>query len=119
MTRQPAPPERSYFGTRHAKSGRTSVSYQEGGRIKPLSPRADLHNHSDGFQWGYAGSGPAQLALALIANSTGDDELALRVYQQFKAEYIALIRDDNWSISAGEIVGWIEALQMDEDASCQ
>jgi hypothetical protein len=33
---------------------------------QPLDPRHDLYNHSpDGFEWGYHGSGPAQLALAL------------------------------------------------------
>jgi len=31
----------------------------------PLNPRLDLYNHSPtGFEWGYGGSGPAQLALA-------------------------------------------------------
>ena len=30
-----------------------------------LNPRLDLWNHSPtGFEWGYSGSGPAQLALA-------------------------------------------------------
>src|SRR5205823_6333568 len=33
----------------------------------PLLPRFDLRNHSPtGFEWGYAGSGPAQLSLALL-----------------------------------------------------
>jgi len=34
------------------------------GRPSP-APRSDLRNHSpNGFEWGYSGSGPAQLALA-------------------------------------------------------
>jgi hypothetical protein len=36
---------------------------------KPLSPRASpaVWNHSpDGFNWGYGGSGPARLALAIL-----------------------------------------------------
>ena len=45
---------------------------------KPLDPRLDLWNHSPtGFQWGYGGSGPAQLALALLADYLGDDEQAV------------------------------------------
>ena len=35
---------------------------------RPLDPRLDLCSHSpSGFEWGYGGSGPAQLALALLA----------------------------------------------------
>ena len=37
-----------------------------------LDLRLDLFNHSPtGFEWGYAGSGPAQLALALLADMLG------------------------------------------------
>ncbi len=55
------------------------------GRIRPLAPRNDLYNHSpDGFAWGYGGSGPAQLALALAVDVLGDDQRALRIYQQLK-----------------------------------
>lgn len=34
---------------------------------RSLNPRLDLFNHSPtGFEWGYGGSGPAQLALAIL-----------------------------------------------------
>jgi uncharacterized protein DUF6166 len=37
------------------------------GEVRPLPTHADLYNHSpDGFSWGYAGSGPTQLALAML-----------------------------------------------------
>ena len=40
---------------------------------KPLDSRRDLWNHSPtGFEWGYCGSGPAQLALALLADHLGE-----------------------------------------------
>lgn len=54
-----------------------------------LDPRLDLQKHSSDFGWGYGGSGPAQLALAICADYTGDDALALRVYQHFKFRVIA------------------------------
>ncbi len=42
-----------------------------------LDLRLGLHNHSpDGFDWGYQGSGPAQLTLALVADALGDDARA-------------------------------------------
>lgn len=48
-----------------------------------------LYNHSpDGFAWGYGGSGPAQLALALLLQFT-DKKFAIDNYQDFKAEVLA------------------------------
>lgn len=36
---------------------------------KRLDPRFDLFRHSpDGFAWGYGGSGPAQLSIAIVAH---------------------------------------------------
>lgn len=57
---------------------------------QPLDPQRSLEhrNHSpDGFNWGYGGSGPAQLALAVILELT-DEETG---YQNFKWDVIALI----------------------------
>ena len=46
-----------------------------------VNPRLDLREHSmTGFEWGFAGSGPAQLALAILADTIGD-EPALHVYR--------------------------------------
>lgn len=54
-----------------------------------LNPRFDLANHSPtGFAWGYGGSGPAQLALAICADLLEDDERAMRVYQSVKFSVI-------------------------------
>ena len=59
---------------------------------KPLNLRLDLWNHSPtGFEWGYGGSGPAQLALAILAHHYRDkdtlppgDEVAISLHQRFK-----------------------------------
>jgi len=68
-----------------------------------LPMRLDLRNHSPtGFAWGYGGSGPAQLALALLVDAVGDTELALAHYQDFKREHVSRWGDE-WSISAEEI----------------
>jgi hypothetical protein len=53
------------------------VTVHEPGREpRPLNLRHDLRRHSEEFNWGYGGSGPAQLALALAADVLGDDEQA-------------------------------------------
>jgi hypothetical protein len=73
---------------------------------KELDPRFDLRNHSPtGFAWGYGGSGPAQLALAILADAYGDDEIAQELYQDFKWAFIAhLPQDKDWMISETAVI---------------
>lgn len=74
------------------------------GEKTELDPRTDLANHSpDGFSWGYAGSGSAQLALAILADARGDS-FATRHYQKFKRAVISTHPDDQpLSVSEAEI----------------
>lgn len=56
-----------------------------------LSPNKSqrVWNHSpDGFNWGYAGSGPAQLALAILLNYLAEND-AVRYHQDFKVSIVA------------------------------
>lgn len=71
---------------------------------EPLPQRQDLVNHSpDGFEWGYRGSGPAQLSLAILAFLYGD-EFALQHYQFFKEAVIGrLPREEDWIMTSDEI----------------
>lgn len=72
---------------------------------KPISPRNDLYNHSpDGLSWGYSGSGPAQLALAMLADHFGNDKKALSLYQDFKFSCIAkLPMNEGFEINSDDI----------------
>ncbi len=80
---------------------------QEG---EDLPLRLDIHSHSpDGFEWGYGGSGPSQLALALIAHAMQDDELTKRLYPQFRDVGIATIQQDMWMLSSTDIQKWVES----------
>jgi len=78
----------------------------ENGADRPLNPRLDLANHSPtGFEFGYCGSGPAQLALALLADCFGnDDERAVELHQWFKNECVALKSTNKWQITSDEIL---------------
>lgn len=42
---------------------------------------------------GYDGSGPAQLALALLIDATGNEAIALRHYQESKRQFVAGWKD--------------------------
>ena len=46
------------------------------------------------------GSGPAQLALALLADHLGNDEQALAVYQRFKWAVIAKLPKHAWKLTS-------------------
>jgi hypothetical protein len=69
-----------------------------------LDPRLDLANKSPtGFEWGYAGSGPAQLSLALLADALGDDEKAMRLMQDFKFRVVGRLPHEKWELSQEEV----------------
>jgi hypothetical protein len=65
------------------------------GRLLDPGPSQKIHNHSpDGFNWGYGGSGPAQLALAVMMDQF-PLETARRIYQKFKWDFIAKVDGEN------------------------
>ncbi|MGA2543603.1 MAG: DUF6166 domain-containing protein [Verrucomicrobiota bacterium] len=71
---------------------------------QPLNPRLDLWTHSPtGFEWGYPGSGPAQLALALLADCLGGDQQAMQWHQDFKSAVIAGLPYAGWRMTEQEI----------------
>jgi len=66
-----------------------------------------LRNHSpDGFSWGYGGSGPGQLALALLLYYCRAED-ALRHYQQFKFEVVARWPQTDFSLSEQSVLAWL------------
>lgn len=98
-------PDRYYAGS----AGRHTVTVTEWGRRRPLPPRHDIFDHSpSGFGWGYGGSGPAQLALALLVDVVGA-ERAVTFHQDFKWQRIApLPKDTDWSMTASDVLSWVE-----------
>jgi hypothetical protein len=78
---------------------------------RPLDPRLDLRSHSPtGFEWGYGGSGPAQLALALLADYTGDNEEAVALHQDFKRLVVARLPFRAWELTGAQMDSWLEIL---------
>ena len=90
--------EKRYEGYRR---GYAAIVTVDGRR---LNPRHDLWNHSPtGFEWGYGGSGPAQLALAILADHCHNDEQALNWYQRFKWAVISQLHHRSWRLTTGDI----------------
>jgi uncharacterized protein (DUF2249 family) len=70
---------------------------------QPLDARLDLRDfRASGFEWGYEGSGPSQLALAILADHA-DASTALGNYRNFVQIFIAEIEGDNWRLTSEDI----------------
>ena len=89
------------------------VTVEEDGEFTTLAPRRDLRNHSQGFEWGYGGSGPAQLALALAADVLGDDEKAQDIYQRLKFRLVGGLHHECWVLTEGRIRSAIETIERE------
>ena len=79
-------------------------------KLHTLSPSWSLRirNHSpDGFEWGYPGSGPAQLALAILLDYTQSRKIAELLYQRFKHSHIAPADKDGWQIDGEQIEAFL------------
>jgi hypothetical protein len=69
----------------------------------PLDPRFDLKTLSElGFEWGYEGAAPTQLALALAADVLGDDARALQVCEILMERVVANFANE-WVMTEGDI----------------
>ena len=88
---------------------------------KILSPMRSqqVWNHSpDGFCWSYGGSGPAQLALALLLEFGVENDIASKNHQTFKFDVIANLPGSDFEIENKVVEDWIEkniVLEMEEE----
>lgn len=103
-----------YTGKR-TNIGAVVLVERDRGANSMLPPRADLRNHSpDGFEWGYAGSGPAQLSLAICAHAINNDARAQRVYQHFKARVVQHWKENAWEISRERVLEIVEQIESEK-----
>ena len=72
-------------------------------------PHAIVHHSPTGFEWGYGGSGPADLALNILSAMIGPE--AAReggLYQKFKWDFIAGLPHEGGTIKAVDIEAWLK-----------
>lgn len=62
-----------------------------------------------GFEWGYGGSGPHQLALALLLDVTSDPQRAYHAHHAFTASVIAHLPRKEWTLTSRRILSWLSA----------
>jgi len=108
QSRSSADPDVIYVGYRRRGSAIVEKQSDE----EQLTPERSLElaNHSpSGFEWGYGGSGPAQLALALLLDYTDDEEVALAEYKTFKTEVVSQLESVQDPTAAGDSPDEIDA----------
>lgn len=95
-----------YFGIRTEQGCKVfSWDTLSPARPEPLDLALHLWNHSpDGFEWGYNGSGPAQLALALLLDCTEDATFAVDLHQRLKEALVVALPKHVWARNAEEIL---------------
>jgi Family of unknown function (DUF6166) len=80
-----------------------------------LPPRTDLFRCcATGLDWGYPGNGPAQCALALLADALRDDSRAVRVHWGFHRDVISTLpRHLQWQLTQEQVVAAAQAIEQD------
>lgn len=74
----------------------------------PLAPSLKEVNHSPtGFEWGYGGSGPHQLAFAILLDLGFEAGTCHRLYAEFCRQLIASAPRGNWCITDRFVREWV------------
>ena len=84
-----------YVGFRTAEGPRVHV-VRDGNPF--LLRHVEMHSPT-GFEWGYAGSGPADLALSILADYLGNEEAAESLKGVFKEEVVSRLPSTAWMLT--------------------
>ena len=99
-----------YYWGRRASDGTARVDIcDDRGQIRPLNLQRSLliaNKSPTGFEWGYGGSGPAQLALAILLDALDDRDQAERLYQAFKWAKVAGYPQHGFVMTEDEVLAW-------------
>jgi hypothetical protein len=88
----------------------------EDGRVRRDLPHVVRHSPT-GFNWGYGGSGPADLALSLLIDALGRRRKAQQLYQAFKWDIVARLPYTEWTLSRVDILAWVRQHESQEVSS--
>jgi len=82
---------------------------------RELDPRFDIFNLTrDGFDWGYNGTAPMQLSVAMLAQATSVKN-AKRYKTQFMHEKLVKLAQNRWNMPLSEISAWLKQKYLEEN----
>jgi hypothetical protein len=90
--------------------GHTIVSVHLDGDSPSLLPRPIVRHSPTGFEWGYGGSGPADLAANVLAYFCADLREAWRLHQRFKESVIGPLPRDGSTLPFNLVRGWLQSV---------
>lgn len=94
---------KTYLGARvNGEAIVVVVERDHSAKMLPLGLEHVRHSPT-GFEWGYGGSGPAQLAFAILLDHFKDVNRARAWYQPFKWKVIANLQGCEWELSSEKI----------------
>jgi hypothetical protein len=120
---------KTYVGKRTAAGVIVAVQMPSGS-IRSL--RHIPYHSPSGFEWGYEGSGPADLALAILVDHFNErppskgwqaarlfdrwtrNSRTWKLHQPFKREFVATWHAA-WTITSQEIETWVELEEVNDD----
>ena len=109
-----------YYGERINDRCKVYITTRQNTEAGPLLGTVELPfigRHSpDGFEWGYGGSGPAELALAILTDLLGKKPPHL-MYHSFKIAIIAHLDRYQWYITDHAVTSWVKDFEAREAAA--
>jgi hypothetical protein len=89
--------------------------------LPALEPGREARHSPDGFQWGYGGSGPAELARALLIACLPWNRMARhpRCYQAFKADVIARLPQRDFTLASTDVEAWYAVWAAEQGADLE
>ncbi len=106
-----------YFGTILTGTGPQRVQIRHSNGNTTYLKRRIVRHSREGFNWGYGGSGPADLALNMLfdyllrTHRKGAKCLAIDLYQSFKWDFIAR-QEKELKVTGDEIEKWLGSAQV-------
>lgn len=88
--------------------GYKAMVYVDNNILDPNVSRI-IRDYSEDFEWNYFGSGPSQLALAILYDVTGNKDIALLYCQDFKNEYIGQFEQNGFILLESQVKNWLDA----------
>ena len=97
--------DKIYIGRRYEEGNVVVVAEKDD---PSSSQRLEHHvQHSpDGFNWGYSGSDPSELARCILWDFLGEEPTAA-AYRDFTRVFIVGIQEDSWTIDSTLITTWL------------
>lgn len=79
-------------------------------------PEGEPRHSPTGYEWGYGGSGPSELARALLVSTLAEEPLVWdpTCYEVFKCDVVGQLPAEEWTLQADDICDWFASWELTE-----